>query len=468
MWRPRLTPALLAALSGAEVMKNRRNIQTIGDGANPMFGTSSTLKEGKLRRTLSRLAAIGAALSLVVAGSACTSDNQNTGEIVLELPSWQADDGNFENWLRPLVEQFNEQHDGITVELQPVPFDGFVDQMTTRFAASNPPEILHLPSANFTEFASKGWLSPIDERLADTDIVESWPKLQDEMKWEDKYMGVLLLGYGQVLFYNKALLDAAGVKVPTTPTELVAAGKTLTKGDVFGFGATTAQHPRNYSEPQAWLVGNGTDFSSADKFTVATPEVERALSTYRELMQYAPKGITTQQRFELFSQGKIAMMFDGPFLIPSIEATPADVRKNLLVAMPPLPQVAGSTSNGFHIPRGLDPKVEDAVWSFIQFATTQEWQAKYASLLGVPAPRKGVVTDDMVKAQPRLEIIQQAADRAVQTTPESPVLKAEFSRYSDMIGQQMIRMMSTDDDLSSILSDLQGQLERQFPDLKNS
>ena len=424
-----------------------------------------------MRRIQSRMGAIGATLLLVAGIAGCGGDDggdsADGGPITLELPSWQADDGNFENWLRPLVEAFNEQDPDVQVELQPVPYDGFVDQLTTRFAADDPPEILHLPSANFTEFASKGWLSPIDDRLGDTDIVENWAPLQDEMKWDDKYEGVLLLGYGQLLFYNKALLDAAGVAIPTSPEDLLAAAKTLTSGDVFGFGATTAQHPRNYSELESWTVGMGTQFSTADEFTVDTPEMEEALSLYRELLQYAPKGTTTQQRFELFSQGKIAMMFDGPFLIPEIESAPPEIKDDLLVAIPPLPQVPGSVSNAFHIPEGLDPEVADAAWSFIEFATTPEWQAKYASLLGVPAPRMGVITDEMVAEQPRLEVIQESADQAVMSAPESPVLKAEFSRYSDMVGQQMMRMVSTDDDLPTILADLQKQLEQEFPDLQN-
>lgn len=403
--------------------------------------------------------------AVVLALAACGNGDSGSAdgeEITLELPSWQAGDGNFENWLRPLVEAFNEEHPDITVDLQHVPFDGFADQMTTRFAAGDPPEIVHLPASNFPEFADNGWLAPIDDRLAETDILESWIDLQDDMIWDDQYMGVLLLGYGQVLFYNQALFDEAGIDVPETPEQLVEAARTLTQGDVFGFGATTAQHPRNYSEPTNWLVGGGTHWATEDSFTVATPEVESVLETYRQALEFAPEGVTTQQRFELFSQGRIAMMFDGPFLIPDIEAAPEEIRDDLQVAMVPFDIVPGGTSNGFHIPSGLEPEVEDAVWSFIEFATTPEWQERYSAELGVPAPRVGVITDEIIAAQPRLEVIQEAADVAVRTDPESRVLRANYSEFSDIVGEQMMRMMTTDDDLSEILADLEEELAGRF------
>lgn len=407
--------------------------------------------------------ATGTALVLTACGGGDDSETEGSEEIVLELPSWQADDGNFENWLVPLVEAFNEEHADITVDLQHIAFEGFTDQMTTRFAAGDPPEIVHLPARYFSEFASNGWFAPIDDRLAETDILENWTELQEEMIWDEQYMGVLLLGYGEVLFYNQAMFDDADLPVPETPQQMIAAAEALTEGDVFGFAATTAQAPdRNYEEPTRWVVGHGLNWADENTFTVATPELSGALSTYRELLEYSPEGITTHQRFELFSQGRVGMMFDGPFLIPEIDGAPEDIRDDLQVARVPTPVVAGGTSNSFHIPAGLEPEVEDAVWEFIEYATTPEWQERYVRELGVPAPRQGVITDEIVAEQPRLEVIQESADEAVSINMESPILRMNHNQFADIIADQMMRVMITDDDVNQILSDLEDELTGEF------
>lgn len=415
------------------------------------------------RRILKPGATLVAVLLVAGACSGAGGSSTESGEITLELPSWQANDGNFENWLRPLVEEFNEEHDGITVNLQHSPMDGFADQMTTRFAAGDPPEIVHLPAVNFAEFAENGWFESLDERLSETDILETWTDLQEEMVWDEEHQGVLLLGAGRVLFYNQAMFDEAGIDVPTTPEELVDAAERLTEGDVYGFGFTTAQHPpRNYVDPTDWVVGYGSHWANADAATASSAETTQAIETLREALEYAPQGVTSQQRFELFSQGRIAMMVDGPFLIPEIEAAPEDIRDDLQVARAPFEHTPGGASNGFHIPSGLDPDVEDAVWTFIEYATTPEWQLRYVEELGVPAPREGVITEEILENQPRLETIQIAADEAVPMAPPSPELRANFGRLETTVGNQMIRMMTTTDETSEILDDLNHDLEEIF------
>lgn len=414
-----------------------------------------------------RIATAIATLSLIVAACGDGGSDEEAaagdGPITLEMPSWQADDGNFSNWLVPLVEAFNDEHDNIEVDLQHVPFDGFTDSLTTRFAAGDPPEIVHLPSANFAEFADNDWFAPLDERLENTDILDTWTDLQDEMVWDGQYQGVLLLGYGHVLFYNQAMLDEAGVDIPTTPESMVEAAAAMTEGDNFGFVATTADHPRNYEEPTNWLIGHGLHWTEGDAFVADSPDIESALETYRELLGHAPEGVTSAQRWEMFSEGRAGMMIDGPFVLPDVESAPEEIRDDLQVARLPWEYVSGGTSNGLHIPAGLDEATEDAVWQFIEFAASPEWQERYVTELSVPAPREGVVTDEMVEAQPRLEPILEAADEAVASSdPEPVVLRANYSQFTDIIGQRMQRLWATDDPVDAILADIQEALESEF------
>ena len=143
--------------------------------------------------------------------------------VTLDFPSWQAEEPGVSGWWRALIAEFETANPGAKVNLYSIPFTQYVQQLTVRFAGNNAPDIVHLPTRNFAAFASQGWLAPMDERLARTDILQNWTPLQSEMKWEGKTQGLLLMGYGSLLYYNEKLLAEAGVGVPTTPAASAAA-----------------------------------------------------------------------------------------------------------------------------------------------------------------------------------------------------------------------------------------------------
>ncbi|MFO7546150.1 MAG: ABC transporter substrate-binding protein, partial [Trueperaceae bacterium] len=68
--------------------------------------------------------------------------------IVLDMPSWQATEPGTSDWWNALIEEFEAQHPGVEIEFSHEPFAGYNDKMIARFAAGNPPDILHLPAAN--------------------------------------------------------------------------------------------------------------------------------------------------------------------------------------------------------------------------------------------------------------------------------------------------------------------------------
>jgi multiple sugar transport system substrate-binding protein len=397
-------------------------------------------------------------------GASAGEGGAGEGQVIeLEFPSWQAEVSGFGDWWAELVEAYQQEHPNVTIDLYPIAFDGFVDQMVTRFGAGDPPEIVHLPTRNFAEFASQGWLEPLDDRLEGTDILDTWTPLQEELQWEDSYQGVLLLGYGYVLYYNEQLLQGAGVEVPTTPEDFLAAVETLTTGDVFGFGATTVQAPDNYTEASIFLVGNGGFWTDeAGEFAVTDPGVVRSLQQFRDALSHAPQGVTSEQRVELFNNGQIAMIIDGPFLLPELDSAPQEIRPSLKVARLPFQQVPGGVSNSLHMPAGLDDQTADAVWDFIALASEPQWQERYAELVQVPAPREGSITEEAVAEVPELELFGETTEEAVSVYPENPDLRANFGEFSDAVNQAVIRMTSTQDPTEAVAQDLQAELQDAF------
>ena len=142
-------------------------------------------------------------------------------ECTLDFPSWQATEPGFAEFWEYAIGKFNETYPKVTINLYQVPFDNYIDTLTTMYAAKNPPAITHLPSANFNQFQDMGWFENLDSYFAQTDIPETWTKMQDCMQVDGSNYGLLLLGNAYSLFYNEAMLNEAGVSVPTTPEELL-------------------------------------------------------------------------------------------------------------------------------------------------------------------------------------------------------------------------------------------------------
>ncbi|MDJ1645436.1 ABC transporter substrate-binding protein, partial [Streptomyces pakalii] len=372
----------------------------------PRHGDVPPLPRTRVTRRRALTLGLAAAAGAALAGCA-REDGTANGRTVLEFPSWQAGDSTFSLWWKELIAAFRKQRPDIDVDFYGLPFDSYVDQLTIRFAANDRPDILHLPARNAAEFAGRGWLAPLEDRLRGTDVESTWTPLQEEMALDGKDYGVLLLGYGYCLYYNEELLRSAGARVPTTVDEMVTAAEAVTGKGVYGFGATTAPNPDNYTELAAFVVGAGGALSRDDgTFSADSDAAVEGMEQYRRALAHAPRGIQSQQRNELFLTGKIAMLLDGPFFLNELADASARVRPALSVARAPFSRVPGGVSNSIHIPAGLDARRTQAVWEFIALATTPAWQRRYVELTVNPAPRRGSLTARAVARTPELELFQ--------------------------------------------------------------
>jgi multiple sugar transport system substrate-binding protein len=387
-----------------------------------------------------------------------------SAQTTLDFPTWQAEEPGVSAWWKELIAAYEKRYPDVKVNLQQVPFAQFVKQMTVRFAAGNPPDIVHLPSRDFASFADQGWLEPLDDRLKSTDIPASWPPLQGEMQWSGRTQGVLLMGYGGVLFYNEQRLKEANVALPRTPDEWLAAMKATTdagKGQ-FGLATITAEHPNMVVEMASWVIGSGADWLKGGRYNFTDPAVVKAIEGWRQSIAYAPKGTNSATARQLFIDGKVTFLRDGPWVWGAVAKAPAEVKPNLRIAPLPFAVTPGGASNSLHLAAKTDAKKKEAAWNFIQMAASPEWQSRYA-LTGSPAPRKGALKPADLAANPHLKVINDEAAKAHNLFPEVQAVRAEYNDFATLVTKAAMRMISTQDPTAAVLSDLQAELQRQLP-----
>ncbi len=385
--------------------------------------------------------------------------------IELEFPSWQIEEAGAGEYWTELIKAFEAKNPNVKIKKQQVPFREYVDKLTVRFAGNNPPDIVHLPTRNYLAFASQGWLAPLDEYLAQTDVKATYMKLNDEMLYNGKYYGVLMMGYGMMFFYNDKLLADAKVGVPKTSDELLKAIAATTDVNAgrFGYGAPTNEHPNVFVEISTWVTGEGASLFKGNQYNFTDPAVIRAIDKFRTAVKSAPKGTSSEQARQLFIDGKIAMIRDGPWVAAQVRKAPDATRANLKMGMMPFAAVPGGTSNSLHMPAKLDPEKKKLVWEFIRMTTTPEWQARFTLLTSSPAPRKNALPAAEMTARPDLALINKSAAEAVNLFPEGVTVRENYNEFAKIFVESGMKLMTSDRPTADIMKDLQAEMNKRVP-----
>lgn len=386
--------------------------------------------------------------------------------IELEFPTWQAEEPGVAEFWNEAVKSFEAKNPGVKINKYQIPFKDYIDKTTVRFASKRPPDILQLPTRSFAAFAKQGWLDDMDDVIKANGIDAAYIPLQKEMVWEGKARGMLLMAYGMVFYYNEKMLGDAGVTLPKTPDELLKAIKATTdpsKGQ-FGWGATTAEHPNIYVDWASWVTGlGGSLFKPDGSYNLTDPKTVEAMDSFRNAVKNAPRGTSTETARQLFVDGKIAMMRDGPWVAALFAKAPEQVKPHLKVAQMPFPVVAGGTSNSLHIPVGLDPNKRKLVAEFIGMLSRPEWQIKYFQLVKSPPPRKDIANEASFKNDPILANALLAANKADNLFPTVPAAQIGYAQIAKLIGEAGMRLINTETPTAQVLKQAQDELERRVP-----
>lgn len=384
------------------------------------------------------------AAALVLSGAPARAD------VTLELPSYQLQEG-FGDWWRAVTRAFEEENPGTTINLIAVPFTDHHNQLTTRLIAGNPPDLAHISARFFYNFADEGLLEPLDDYLASIGWrEEDFIPGQADMRRGGQIHGQLLLGYSYGLFYNAAMLEEAGIDLPTDLASLLDAAEALTldrdgdgRPDQFGMVWPTANTTATYVYLTYMITGMGKDWVDADGALIAREDLREAVANIARLVDSGatPPGLDTNPARQLFWQGNAAMYIDGSWAVAYRNDAADAVKEAYAVAPLPLVDQAAGPSNVLAVPAGLAPEQREKALAFLGFVASPEWQEKYAVISGNPPARLNSVTPEAYQAWPELKIFEEAA--AVSRGSFMPRgLEAQFNEINKIVADAITGMVS--------------------------
>ena len=282
------------------------------------------------------LAACSAAAPVAAPGSSAAAPAAAAGSLALvEWDYYASGDGNAV-W-GGLVENCAKEV-GVTVERQAVPRNDLITKVLLAAQQKQMPDVLMIDNPDLQEVAATGALAPLTDY--GVDLTGLYKNLLDAGSYEDKVYGIAPGINGMALWYNKDMLEAAGVKPPTTWAEVKDAAAKLTTGEVYGIAFSAPATEEGTWQFEPWFWGAGGDLNKLD-----SPEGIQALQFWTDLVNegYASKSVVQWSQGDVndqFLAGKAAMQQNGVWNLGAIE------KAGINFGIVPIPMPEGGAAPG--------------------------------------------------------------------------------------------------------------------------
>ena len=303
-------------------------------------------KEAHDRRRTQRVlgASVAAVALFATAGCSASSDSgSGDGDVVLEFAQWwepELPDGAF----RELMDEFEAENPGITVELLSGPYASTKEQLFAGAAAGTMSDVVGLDGAWVSDFANQGAIADLTELMAESDYDDS--ELASQIQIDGATYMIPVDNFVYPMFTNDDLLAQAGVTAaPTNRSEFTAAANAVaalgedTSGWILPLSLEAPNGIQNDVMSWVWASG-GSMLDGEGQPDVTNDDVTSAVEYVKGLWDdgaIAPGAFTMkeQDKVEEFTNGRVGMMIDSlahinliresnPDLNFSISALPAD------------------------------------------------------------------------------------------------------------------------------------------------
>jgi len=342
----------------------------------------------------SRIAAAALAVALVpVALTACSSGSGGGGGDTLTIEDY------YEASYNPIYQTCAKQVDA-KVKINHVAGAGLIAKVLQQASSRTLPDVLMLDNPDVQQIASSGALAPLGDYGLDADGLV--PAVKAANSYKGDLYGLEPVTNSIALYYNTKMLAAAGVTPPKTWDELRTAAKKLTKGSTYGFAMSNINTYEGTWQFLPFFWSNG-----GDEKDIATPQAAQALQFVLDLQQdgsmskssisWAQSDVDNQ-----FIAGKAAMMINGPWQLPSLNAA-----KGLEFDSVPIPTRTGDPTvaplggEAFTVPQTGDKDRMKLAAKFVGCLASAKMQSKIAGVTG-NVPTNEAVADEWAKSHPQV------------------------------------------------------------------
>lgn len=240
-------------------------------------------------------------------GSAPAATGEKTHLTVWMPPFGTEDSLDKELWTNTL-KPFEEANN-VEVSVDIIPWSNYEEKYLTGLSSGQGPDVGYMYAGMLSDYISMGAIEPFDTYLTDAD--------RDNFLYLDKgvingkqYALPIIVGSARVIFYNKAILEKAGVQPPTTWDEFTTACEAIkATGAVpflqhWGDKAWGAMNAIFF--PYLWQAGGDLFSADGKTSTINSPEALKAAQFVHGLKEKGlmPESVTSLSEDQVFTEFK--------------------------------------------------------------------------------------------------------------------------------------------------------------------
>ena len=343
--------------------------------------------------------------------------------------------------IEPMLPDF-EALTGIKVQANKLPEQQYLTKVVTDLSANAfPQDVFMTQFYEAPRFEQENWtadLKPLMDNASITDAAwydwnDFFPAARTIAAAGRRYTDrVAVTAEAQILVYRTDVLKDAGVAVPATFEDLIAAAKTISaKGSVAGI--TLRGGPTNWWPLYGVVRSYGGDYlDGSGKPVIDSPGSKAGLEAFAQLAASAPQGVTNYDWDEINTamlSGQAAMFLDSSVIYGRLQDPKLSTVIGKIGAAPFPTGPAGRHGNSHYWSVSISnaSKNKEAAWLFVQWATSKATQLALGKK-GILPPR-----DSVIKAPELGDVFGHELLSAISTTLASAVTPPPDLKFNELM-----------------------------------
>lgn len=302
-------------------------------------------------------------------------------EIILNVTMWDYTSLEYHS---KLVKAFEAENPNVKVNVIESPAGDYSDKVAVMLSGDNDIDVIFVrDTASYTSMISKGQLEPLDSLITEHGIdLSAYGGMAEQYAVNDKIYGLPYRKDIWMLFYNKDLFDASGLKYPTdnmTMDEYRELAKKLTSGEgnEKKYGALNNKWTQSVSN---LVMGTGKYDLMSGNYDFLTPYYDLVVAMQNEdksAMDFSTIVMSNIHYSGPFYNGQVAMMPMGSWFINNMIENLASGTTSVnydVAALPSLEDNMDGKGVGSILPVavGASSKNKELAWKFVEFVTTEK------------------------------------------------------------------------------------------------
>jgi N,N'-diacetylchitobiose transport system substrate-binding protein len=214
------------------------------------------------------------------------------------------------------IAEFNKIHPDVTVQLERQQWTGLVEKLTTALSGNDAPDIVEFGNTQAQSFEAAGAVVDLSDKAAELGGDDFLTSLLEAGTYDGKLYAVPYYAGARVVVYRKDLFEEAGIEIPTTLDEFLAAGTALKEANADTPNFSGIYLPgKNWYAVLSYIWDKGGDIAVQEDGEwvgqLDSPESVAGLEYFKQVFDEAnaaPADSDDAQDFTAFCNGEVGMM----------------------------------------------------------------------------------------------------------------------------------------------------------------